>query len=137
MEPTAITVLGAGAWGTAIAVHLAKMQGSVSLCCKSEEQAKELASSGVNTKYLPDVKLVDNLVVTSNLVKAIDKSKKVEKAVTSNIKELEKDKQKNKKEISNLKRKLTISQKNTKGMEKAFGENDADKAAEYLKKFMD
>ena len=71
------------------------------------------------------------------LKKAIDKSKTVEKAVTSNIKELEKDKKKNKKEISNLKRKLTISQKNTKGMEKAFGENDADKAAEYLKKFMD
>ena len=71
------------------------------------------------------------------LKKAIDKSKKVEKAVTSNIKELEKDKKKNKKEISNLKRKLTISQKNTKGMEKAFGGNDADKAAEYLKQFMD
>lgn len=70
------------------------------------------------------------------LKKAINKSKKVEKVVASNIKELEKDKKKNKKDITSLKRKLTISQKNTKKMEKAFGDNDADKAAEYLEKFM-
>ena len=70
------------------------------------------------------------------LKKAINKSKKAEKVVASNIKELEKDKKKNKKDITSLKRKLTISQKNTKKMEKAFGDDDADKAAEYLEKFM-
>ena len=70
------------------------------------------------------------------LKKAISKSKKAEKVVASNIKELEKDKKKNKKDITSLKRKLTISQKNTKKMEKAFDDNDGDKAVEYLKKFM-
>tara|TARA_E500000331_G_scaffold251106_1_gene241505 strand:- start:620 stop:931 length:312 start_codon:yes stop_codon:yes gene_type:complete len=70
------------------------------------------------------------------LKKVINNSKKVEKGITSEIKTLEKDKKTNKKQITNLKRKLTNTKKNTVNMQKAFDSDDAEKAAEYLKKFV-
>ena len=70
------------------------------------------------------------------LKKVINNSKKVEKGITSEIKTLEKDKKTNKKQITNLKRKPTNTKKNTVKMQKAFDNDDAEKAAEYLKKFV-
>ena len=44
-------VLGAGAWGTAIALHLMKCGHSVSLAPRRIEQAMQLTSSRENTDY--------------------------------------------------------------------------------------
>jgi glycerol-3-phosphate dehydrogenase (NAD(P)+) len=61
-----VTVIGAGSWGTAVAVHLAK-SGSpnivVTLCPRSEEQAQQMIQKGANEHFLPGIKLPENLHV--------------------------------------------------------------------------
>ena len=69
------------------------------------------------------------------LGKVIKENKKEEKKVEKQIKELEVSKQASKKEIGNLKRKLTNTKKNTQKMEKAFDEDNADEAVDFLRKF--
>lgn len=56
-------VLGAGAWGTAMAVHLQKNGHVVSLAPRRMEQAMSLASSRENSAYLPGIKLPDSLQI--------------------------------------------------------------------------
>ncbi|MGH2871865.1 MAG: 1-acyl-sn-glycerol-3-phosphate acyltransferase [Solirubrobacteraceae bacterium] len=50
-------VIGAGAWGTAIAVCLARGGLEVTLGCRTAEQARELAASRENRRELPGVRL--------------------------------------------------------------------------------
>ena len=69
------------------------------------------------------------------LEKVIKENKKEEKKVEKEIKDLEVSKKASKKEIGSLKRKLTMSKKKTKKMEKAFDEDNADEAVEFLRKF--
>ena len=69
------------------------------------------------------------------LGKVIKENKKEEKKVEKQIKELEVSKQASKREIGNLKRKLTNTKKNTQKMEKAFDEDNADEAVDFLRKF--
>jgi 1-acyl-sn-glycerol-3-phosphate acyltransferase len=56
-------VVGAGSWGTAIAVLLARGGLDVQLGTRSAEKAAELAERRVNDRYLPDVTLPDGIVV--------------------------------------------------------------------------
>ena len=56
-------VIGAGSWGTAVAVLLARGGLEVQLGCRTEEQAAELAESGSNEHYLPGVRLPEGLAV--------------------------------------------------------------------------
>lgn len=68
-----ISILGAGAWGTALAVSLAR-RGSHELClwAHSPEHAEELADSGENLRYLPGYILPADVDVTARLDDAID-----------------------------------------------------------------
>jgi 1-acyl-sn-glycerol-3-phosphate acyltransferase len=50
-------IVGAGAWGTALAVCLARAGFEVDLGCRTEEQARALAKERRNLRYLPDVEL--------------------------------------------------------------------------------
>ncbi len=50
-------VIGAGSWGTSLAVSLAGAGYDVDLGCRTAEQAKVLAETRVNARYLPDVEL--------------------------------------------------------------------------------
>jgi glycerol-3-phosphate dehydrogenase (NAD(P)+) len=50
-------ILGAGAWGTAMALHLDRCGHSVTLVPRRMEHALEIASSRVNRDYLPGYKL--------------------------------------------------------------------------------
>jgi glycerol-3-phosphate dehydrogenase (NAD(P)+) len=56
-------VIGAGSWGTAVAVLLARGGLDVQLGTRTEERAEEMAESRTNERYLPDVPLPDSLVV--------------------------------------------------------------------------
>ncbi len=56
-------VIGAGSWGTSVAVLLARGGLDVQLGCRTDEQAEEMAKSRVNERYLPGVRLPDGLVV--------------------------------------------------------------------------
>jgi glycerol-3-phosphate dehydrogenase (NAD(P)+) len=58
-----IAVIGAGAWGTALAVLLTRAGFEVELGCRTKEQADTLAQACVNDRYLPGVQLPDQLRV--------------------------------------------------------------------------
>lgn len=61
----AIAVLGAGSWGSAIAIHLAKNNDNVTLWGRGNMQ--ELSQQKCNKVYLPEVTFPENLLVTSDL----------------------------------------------------------------------
>jgi 1-acyl-sn-glycerol-3-phosphate acyltransferase len=56
-------VVGAGAWGTGLAVALARSGVEVDLACRTPEQAAEVAASRRNERYLPGVDLPDDVRV--------------------------------------------------------------------------
>lgn len=62
-----IAVLGGGSWGTALANLLANKGYHVSVWLRNEEQAEEINRVRENRKYLPGVKLSDNLDFTTDL----------------------------------------------------------------------
>ena len=66
-------VLGAGAWGTAVAVHLARRDDlEVTLWTRDTVQAHAMAQQRVNPRYLPGIALPGALRVTSDLAEAAD-----------------------------------------------------------------
>jgi glycerol-3-phosphate dehydrogenase (NAD(P)+) len=67
-----IAVLGAGAWGTALAISLARRGGhQLCLWAHSPALAEQLANTGENLPYLPGFTLPANIHVTSDLPTAI------------------------------------------------------------------
>lgn len=65
-----IAVLGAGAWGTALAVHAARAGSPVLLWARSAEFGSKLAAERVNERYLPGVELPAEVRVTWDLRQA-------------------------------------------------------------------
>ena len=78
-----IVVLGAGAWGTALAVNAARAADAgvtrhqVTLWARDAAQVKRLQAERVNTRYLPGVALPDSLLLQgsgeASLAQAIDR----------------------------------------------------------------
>jgi glycerol-3-phosphate dehydrogenase (NAD(P)+) len=64
-----IAVLGAGAWGTAIAIHLAQRH-EVTLWARDAALCAAMRNAGANERYLPSQRLPPQLLVTSDLVSA-------------------------------------------------------------------
>ena len=64
-------VVGAGAWGTAFALHLARAGHGVTLVPRRGEQARALAETRENQEYLPGIALPVGLVVAGDLRKAV------------------------------------------------------------------
>ncbi|MCF8195824.1 MAG: NAD(P)-dependent glycerol-3-phosphate dehydrogenase [Polynucleobacter sp.] len=62
-----LTILGGGAWGSAIAIHLAKnhSDSSIELWVRDAQQAQQMQLDRVNQRYLPGVHFPKNLVVSS------------------------------------------------------------------------
>jgi len=66
-----ITVLGAGAWGTALTSLLANNGQPVTLWARNTEQLQEMAANGVNQHYLPDIKLSPAICYQPELDRAV------------------------------------------------------------------
>lgn len=62
-----LAILGAGAFGTALAQNYAKAGLPVTLWTRSADHASAMKSSGRNDAYLPDVNLDTNVCVTSDM----------------------------------------------------------------------
>lgn len=69
-----LTVFGAGSWGTAIAIHLARHHPQVTLYAKDPVQVAEMNLKRCNTRYLPMAPLPSALTVTSDLEVAMQNS---------------------------------------------------------------
>jgi 1-acyl-sn-glycerol-3-phosphate acyltransferase len=67
-------VVGAGAWGTGLAVALARAGVEVELGCRTQEQVDAIQRDGVNEHYLPGVPLRDAVTVTRASELALDRA---------------------------------------------------------------
>lgn len=81
MKTTA--VLGAGSWGTALAVHLARADHDVRLWARDSQLVDEVLAIGTNERYLPGVVLPPSISPTSSLDEAVSGAKFVVLAVPS------------------------------------------------------
>ncbi len=71
MKVREVAILGAGSWGTALAVHLARIGHDVRLWSRDSALAAAIVAQRVNAVYLPDVSLPDNVHVTTSLEHAL------------------------------------------------------------------
>ena len=78
-----ITVLGAGAWGTALAKMLHQSGHSVALWGHNPEWLEELRRSGRNERYLPGINLPRELTIEAGVSRAVAGSEFVIAAVPS------------------------------------------------------
>jgi len=65
-----ITIIGAGAWGTALAISLAASH-RVTLWARSDAQIKEMRSTRLNQRYLPDILLPANIELSADFPAAL------------------------------------------------------------------
>ena len=79
----AIAVLGAGAWGTALAVLLARRGTRTTLCVRRESQLHSIKATRENSAYLPGIALPDSLIATADWPSATAKADVVVIAVPS------------------------------------------------------
>jgi len=70
-QPESIAVIGAGSWGTALAIQFARAQQFTSLWGRAEDEPERLARERRNQRYLPDVDFPDELMIEDELEKAI------------------------------------------------------------------
>ena len=67
-----ITVLGAGAWGTALAIHFAKQKHQVCLWARDTEHVLQMKQSRRNERYLNGFQFPAELSLETDLQAAID-----------------------------------------------------------------
>ena len=78
-----IAILGAGGWGTALAVHLARLGHDARLWGRDASLVADMDARRANAVYLPDVSFPDGLRVTADLEEALRSSALVVTAVPS------------------------------------------------------
>lgn len=74
-----VTILGAGAWGTAVAIHAAKQLGAgsgnksiITLWARDVEQVAQIRSTRSNNRYLSGIQFPDNLIVEDDFDRALE-----------------------------------------------------------------
>jgi glycerol-3-phosphate dehydrogenase (NAD(P)+) len=67
-----VAVLGAGAWGTALALLLAEKGGEVLLWTRRRELCDAINASHENARYLPGAKLPRNVLATDSIPSALE-----------------------------------------------------------------
>ena len=78
-----IAVLGGGSWGTALAIHCAKLGHDVRLWARDETLVDEIAAVGENSRYLHGVRLDPSVRATARLDRALEQASVVVAAVPS------------------------------------------------------
>lgn len=66
-----IAVIGAGAWGTALALVAGRAGRRVRLWGRNPEDIATISKTGVNLRYLPGIHLPEGLVATSDMAEAV------------------------------------------------------------------
>ncbi len=78
-----ICVMGAGSWGSALALLLNSNNHNVNLYMRSEKQAEEIKSMRRNTKYLGDIEIPERINILTDLDYAIKDASVIVIAVSS------------------------------------------------------
>ena len=64
---SSVAVVGAGSWGTALALVLAERGAKVKLWCRNPRQAEAMSTTRENADYLPGIPLPESVSVTADL----------------------------------------------------------------------
>lgn len=72
MRPDSIAILGAGSWGTALALTAQRNGHRVVLWGHNVAHMAEMAASRRNSRYLPDIELPATLALTADLASAVN-----------------------------------------------------------------
>ncbi|MFI4962973.1 MAG: NAD(P)-binding domain-containing protein, partial [Legionellales bacterium] len=83
MTNKTIAILGAGSWGTAIALHLAKVGHKVMLWSHNPQQVLEMEHTKTNQAFLPDCLFPPTLTPSANLEQSLQAADHVIIAVPS------------------------------------------------------
>lgn len=83
MKSFPFVILGAGSWGTALALHLAKQDHPVLLWDRNPKAVASMAQSRCNHRYLPAYPFPESLQLSSDLPKAISMARDLLIAVPS------------------------------------------------------
>ncbi len=83
MKNTQVTVLGAGSYGTALALCFARKGSPICLWGRDPEQVRAMAEERENKRYLPGIELPDALKVTSDLAEAVEDARNIVVVVPS------------------------------------------------------
>lgn len=67
-----MAVIGAGSWGTALAMQLARCGTAIKLWGRNPQQMTEMQQAGCNLRYLPDYPFPDNLQPVVDIETALD-----------------------------------------------------------------
>lgn len=78
-----VTVLGAGSWGTALAVHLARIGHTVRLWARDPALAADMGARRENAVYLPGIAFPDALTVADDLTASVRGAELIVAAVPS------------------------------------------------------
>ena len=77
------TVIGAGAWGTALAIAIARNGNEVVLWGRDASHLAEMQNTRSNERYLPGVKLPETLIIEADFDKAVTVAKHILVSVPS------------------------------------------------------
>lgn len=80
-----IVVLGAGSWGTALAIQFARGGGPTVLWGREEDDPAELARSRRNERYLPGAEFPASLAIEPDLAKAVGSGEDIVLVVPSSV----------------------------------------------------
>jgi glycerol-3-phosphate dehydrogenase (NAD(P)+) len=69
--PQPIAIIGAGSWGTALALYLSKLGQTVRLWTHSSEDIAAMQADRMNNRYLPGLAFPDTLQLYANLAEAV------------------------------------------------------------------
>lgn len=67
MNNKTIAILGAGSWGTAVAIHLSQIGHRVLLWAHNPQHIALMTESNANSRYLPEIKFPATLIPTADL----------------------------------------------------------------------
>jgi glycerol-3-phosphate dehydrogenase (NAD(P)+) len=81
--PRRVAVIGAGSWGTALAIHMARRGAPTRLWTRTEAHAQAMATDRRNARYLKDHAFPDGLEPTADLAHALDGAELVICAIPS------------------------------------------------------
>jgi glycerol-3-phosphate dehydrogenase (NAD(P)+) len=76
-----VSILGAGSWGTALAIHLARSGHSVVLWSRDAEVATTIARERRHPRRLPDIPIPEGVGTTSELARAFEYSETIVLAI--------------------------------------------------------
>lgn len=76
-----IAVIGAGSWGTTLACILSEKGYDISLWVYEESLAEEIRNTRINSIYLPDIAIPDNIRITHKLNEAVKQARYVVSAI--------------------------------------------------------